>query len=104
MIAAGFHAIVQDYVGYFVIEAAPGTLEWTIFLAALKELNKLHALIEAKIARRSENKKAELEAQRVLALAALEDDKQERHLRFTYSNEEGDAAGGAGGQPAASPR
>lgn len=91
MIAAGWHAAVQDLERYFVFEAQPGTLQWSIFEEADKELRKLDALLEAKIARTREDKKKEIEQRRVAARAAIEEDKELRHAKFTY-------AGGSPGQ------
>ena len=87
MIAAGWHAAVQDHERYFVFEAQPGTPQWSIFEEADKEILKLQALLEGKLARNSEDKKAEIEKRRVAARAAIEEDKELRHARFQYAGE-----------------
>ena len=86
LIQAGWHAAVVDHERYFIFEAQPETLQWTIFEEACKELAKLDAVLDAKLERNSGDKKIELEKRREAARIAIEEDKDLRHARFKYTD------------------
>lgn len=86
MIACGWKAAVVNMERYFVFDGQPGdSLTWKIFEEGCKELDKLGALIDGKLNRSKEDKKAELELRREQARLAIEDDKQARKVKFTYA-------------------
>lgn len=88
MIAAGWHAAIRDHERYFVYEAQPGDYTWRVLEVAHQEVEKLDALLAAKLGRGQsvEGKKAEEEERRQAVRHALEEDRQERHLRFAYAS------------------
>jgi hypothetical protein len=70
-----------------VFEHQPDTVQWSIFLEACKELIKLDTALEAKLARdESGDRKAEIEKRREATRIAIEEDKELRHARFTYTD------------------
>ncbi len=85
LIQAGWHAAIVEMERYFIFEAQPDTLQWTIFQEACKELAKLDTVLDAKLDRASGNKKAETEKRLEEARIAIEDDKEMRHARFKYT-------------------
>jgi hypothetical protein len=84
LIAAGWKAEVRDLQRCFVFDPKPGCVEWDIFKEAAKELGKLEALLEGKLARGTSDRKGEEALRREQARMAIEEDRQDRHAKFTY--------------------
>jgi len=86
MTAAGWRAAVRDNERYFVFEHRPGSVGWQALQIASVEIAKLKAVVSHKIELKAADKHAEEESRRKAVLKSLEDDKESRHLRFTYSD------------------
>jgi hypothetical protein len=78
---------VIEHERYFIFEPQPGTLQWSIYKEACKELAKLDTVLDAKLGRNSGDKKAEIEQRREAARVAIEEDKELRHARFKYAKD-----------------
>jgi hypothetical protein len=82
MKGAGWRPKVVDFEKHLVLDAQPGTREWSLLQEAVAELAKLRTTVEGKLHRKETNTRAEEKERLAAVRQALEEDKERRRLKF----------------------
>lgn len=85
ILAAGWRPVVYNHERFFEFHAqVQDKIDWSIFLVACEELEKLDALLDSKLQTAPGlDAKEDAEQRRRAVLRALEEDRQDRQQRFS---------------------
>ena len=85
LILCGFHHCIENHEKVLRNNAAPGSVEWEVLLAAIARLQEVRDHLE----KSSGNvQKKEIEERRQKVMHALKEDEEDRHVRFQYGANE----------------